>query len=29
VFNARAEAKKGRIILRDRAAKDTAKEVTA
>ncbi|WP_313613475.1 ABC transporter permease [Agrobacterium sp.] len=29
VFNARAEAKKGRIILRDQAAKDTAKEVAA
>ncbi|MCA1970327.1 MAG: ABC transporter permease, partial [Rhizobium sp.] len=28
VFNARAEAKKGRIILRDRAAKDS-QEVTA
>jgi rhamnose transport system permease protein len=29
VFNARAEAKKGRIILRDQAAKDTAKEAAA
>jgi rhamnose transport system permease protein len=27
VFNARAEAKRGRIILRDRAAKDSHKEV--
>ncbi|NKN39317.1 ABC transporter permease [Agrobacterium sp. a22-2] len=29
VFNARAERKKGRIILRDRAAKDKTNEVTA
>ncbi|MBD9385760.1 ABC transporter permease [Agrobacterium sp. AGB01] len=29
VFNARAEAKKGRIILRDQAAQDTAKEAAA
>jgi rhamnose transport system permease protein len=29
VFNARAEAKRGRIILRDRAAKDSHKEVAA
>ncbi len=28
VFNARAERKRGRIILRDRAARDTAKEVS-
>lgn len=29
VFNARAERKRGRIILRDRAARDYAKEVSA
>jgi rhamnose transport system permease protein len=29
VFNARAEARKGRIILRDRAAADQAKEAAA